>query len=172
MDNVQVRNDSLTGRPHNSNMNQPAVGRNKKGRKFQLKRIILSLLILLVVSSAVFFGLLVYRSNVSTTINSNEYQAVFFTNGQVYFGKLSIVNGNYMKLSNVFYIQTPDKTTDLQSSSSTTSANLELIKLGNEVHGPEDAMVINKDQVLFFENIKNDGKVTDSITKYYTQSKQ
>ena len=149
MDNVQVRNDSLTGRPHNSNMNQPAGGRNKKGRKFQLKRIILSLLILLAVSSA-----------------------VFFTNGQVYFGKLSIVNGNYMKLSHVFYIQTPDKTADIQSSANTASANLELIKLGNEVHGPEDAMVINKDQVLFFENIKNDGKVTDSITKYYTQSKQ
>jgi hypothetical protein len=41
-----------------------------------------------------------------------------------------------------------------------------LIKLGNEVHGPEDSMVIERSQVLFFENLKNDGKVVDSINKY------
>jgi hypothetical protein len=125
------------------------------------------------VSVLVFVGLLMYRSNVSSTINSNEYQAVFFTNGQVYFGKLQVVNGSYMRLSDVFYIQTPsDSSSNPQTSTSASTANLELIKLGNEVHGPEDAMVINKDQVLFFENIKNDGKVTDSISKYYNSQKQ
>lgn len=149
---------------------QAGGGQNKKRKKFGLKRAMMSVLVVIVVSIAVFFGLMMYRSNVSSTINSSEYQAVFFTNGQVYFGKLKVVNDRYMKLSDVFYIQTPtDGTSDPQASDATSNANLELIKLGNEVHGPEDAMVINQDQILFFENIKNDGKVTDSITKYYNQ---
>jgi ABC-type Zn uptake system ZnuABC Zn-binding protein ZnuA len=43
---------------------------------------------------------------------------------------------------------------------------VQLIKLGSEVHGPEDAMMIAKAQVLFYENLKPDGKVAQSISKY------
>ena len=43
---------------------------------------------------------------------------------------------------------------------------LSLVKLGNELHSPEDRMMINKDQVVFVEDLKNDSKVTDAITRY------
>ncbi len=103
-----------------------------------------------------------------TSIDSKKYQAVFFTNGQVYFGKLTYEKGEYMKLSNVFYIQPSSSANGNKSaqSSSTTSSSMQLIKLGDEVHGPEDAMMIAKSQVLFYENLRDDGKVAQQIQKY------
>jgi hypothetical protein len=105
----------------------------------------------------------------ATAIDTSKYQAVFFTNGQVYFGKLQSFNDQYLKLTDIFYLQaqSTDSTKDANpQSTSSDQNNVQLIKLGNEVHGPEDQMVISKDQVLFFENLKPDGKVAQSIEKY------
>lgn len=101
-------------------------------------------------------------------IDTNKYQAVFFTNGQVYFGKLQPVNGEYIQLTDIYYLQTQSGSTDSKNPQETTSdnGNVQLIKLGDEVHGPEDKMIISKDQVLFYENLKSDGKVAQSISKY------
>ncbi len=101
-------------------------------------------------------------------IDTNKYQAVFFTNGQVYFGKLSLLNDEYMKLTDIFYLQTQSsdgEETNPQQTSSDES-NVQLIKLGDEIHGPEDEMILSKDQVLFYENLKTDGKVANSIQEY------
>lgn len=104
----------------------------------------------------------------SEAIKSDKNQAVFFASGQVYFGKLEVVNSNYLKLSDVFYVQsgaTTDKP-DGKNPQQPADGELELIKLGKEVHGPEDAMIINRDQVLFFENLTDDGKVSQLIQNY------
>ena len=101
-------------------------------------------------------------------IDGGKYQAVFFTNGQVYFGKLAVVGGGSLKLTDVFYLQTESSTDDsgsLQEASSDQN-NVQLIKLGSEIHGPEDEMIISKEQVLFYENLKTDGKVAQSIDQY------
>ena len=101
-------------------------------------------------------------------IDSSKYQAVFFTNGQVYFGKLKNQGSDYLHLSDVYYLQTnADATSENpQQSTSTDQGNVQLIKLGDEIHGPEDEMIISKDQVLFYENLKTDGKVSQSIQEY------
>lgn len=111
----------------------------------------------------------------AVSINTNEYQAVFLTNGTVYFGKLHMMSNGYMKLTNVFYIQSDSTSSSSSASSanpqsSSSSSDMKLVKLGNEVHGPEDAMMINRDQVTFFENLKSTGKVTQTITSYYKQN--
>ena len=108
-------------------------------------------------------------SGSASVIDSSKYQAVFFTNGQVYFGKLSPVNGDYMRLKNVYYLQNKSESTNEtspQSASAQTASDVELIKLGNEIHGPEDEMLISKDQVLFFENLKPAGTVSQTITNF------
>ncbi|QHN43285.1 hypothetical protein GII36_05560 [Candidatus Mycosynbacter amalyticus] len=109
----------------------------------------------------------------SPAIDSDKYQAVFFTNGQVYFGKLQTLNGEYLKLTDIYYLQSQQTATQDQSNPQQTTdkqnqdqSKVQLIKLGDEIHGPEDAMVISKDQVLFYENIKPDGKVAQSIDQY------
>jgi hypothetical protein len=119
-----------------------------------------------------------YNKFVGSPIDSSKYQAVFLTNGQVYFGKLQKSVDNYYKLTDVFYLQATQAKTDstneadAQNPQTTSSqAGVQLIKLGNEVHGPEDSMVIDRSQVLFIENLKKDGKVVDSIDKYKKENK-
>jgi hypothetical protein len=137
-----------------------------------LKRIILAVVIILVVIGLGFFGWTALNNKNqanATAIDTSKYQAVFFTNGQVYFGKLQAFNDQYLKLTNIYYLQTQTASTTGSSNpqtSSSDSGNVQLIKLGSEIHGPEDQMVISKDQVLFYENLKPDGKVAQSIANY------
>ncbi len=82
------------------------------------------------------------------------WQSVFLENGQVYFGKLSNISDEYVALSNVYYLK---EASDLQG------ANLNLVKLGGELHGPEDVMYIRKDSISFWENMKPTSRVVQSI---------
>jgi len=147
-------------------------GTAKKSGKSSLKggkttKIIVTVIVVIAVAVLGFW--LWSRSTVAATIDSSKYQAVFFTNGQVYFGKLAPVNSEYFRLTDVFYIQQSSKTDNPQETTD-QSSDIELIKLGKEVHGPQDAMIISKQQVLFFENLTDEGKVTQSITKYNEKS--
>lgn len=149
----------------------PPFDERKKRRS--LKRMLLPVIILIVILVIGFFGWSAWSKShaaATTGIDTSKYQAVFFTNGQVYFGKLQAFNGDYLKLTDIFYLQTQSNSSTAGSTnpqtSSTDSSSVQLIKLGSEVHGPEDAMMIAKDQVLFYENLKPDGKVAQSIDKY------
>lgn len=112
--------------------------------------------------------------SVDTAIDTGKYQAVFFTNGQVYFGKLQPFTSDNMKLTDIYYLQSQQSTTDAAKTSknpqetSTDQGNVQLIKLGDEIHGPDDMMILSKSQVLFYENLKTDSKVAQSIQKYKT----
>jgi hypothetical protein len=159
MDNVPVHVN------HGAAAGEPS-GRRGKNRRIRKRVVIISAGVIIAVAVIVLAILTIYRSSVGSLINTSEYQAVFFTNGQVYFGKLQSLNGNYMKLTDIFYLQTSTDPTNPQQTSTDPSANVQLIKLGSEIHGPDDEMVINRDQVLFFENLKPDGKVSQSIATY------
>lgn len=129
--------------------------RNKKrSKKWLILAIIAAVVVVLSLWWFVFKG-------ASAEIQGGKYQAVFLSNGQVYFGKMSFVGTGYIKLTNVFYIQSSSDVQDTKASSANT--DMQLIKLGNEIHGPQDSMIINRDQVLFFENLKDDGKVVETI---------
>lgn len=107
-------------------------------------------------------------------IDSSKYQAVFLTNGQVYFGKLSRVGSDTYKLNKIFYLQASQtESSDANNPQKTSSSNsdVQLIKLGSEVHGPDDQMVIDKGQVLFYENLTKEGKVAKTIEQYYADKK-
>lgn len=101
-------------------------------------------------------------------IDSGRYQAVFLSNGQVYFGKLK-VKGDYYVLTDIYYLQSStDTATSTDDPQDTATSDVKLIKLGTEVHGPEDEMVIARDQVLFFENLQEaeNSNVVKSINSY------
>lgn len=112
-----------------------------------------------------------------SAIQRDKYQAVFLTNGQVYFGKLTSASGVSMQLTDVYYLQVQQ---DVQGETSTEQAQagaeaakdesqVSLAKLGNELHGPEDAMQINRDQVLFWENLTDNSKVVTAIKQHTGQ---
>lgn len=97
-------------------------------------------------------------------INKDAYQAVFLEGGQTYFGKLSVVNQQYLQLSDVYYLQDQqDQADEAIQNASRTQENVQLIKLGGEIHGPEDEMIIAQSKVMYYENLKEDGKVVRSI---------
>jgi hypothetical protein len=146
--------------------------RAQKGVKAPKRRWFWPLTILIIVLALVggWFAWSQFQNGPSA-IDSSKYQAVFFTNGQVYFGKLHQFNHEQLKLTDIYYLQTQTGSgTDSKNPQQTSSdqSNVQLIKLGNEIHGPEDEMIISKDQVLFYENLKPDGKVAQSISKYKT----
>ena len=136
----------------------------KSKKRFVLPILIAIVVIILGISG---FVALSKKTNGAAGIDSSKYQAVFFTNGQVYFGKLSAFNDGSLKLTNIFYLQTQNAQEETDSKNpqktSTDQSNVQLIKLGNEVHGPEDEMIISKEQVLFYEKLKPDGKVSQTI---------
>ena len=135
-----------------------------------MKPIIIGVRAVLILVVAIVGWMLFKGGDPASGINTGRYQAVFFTNGQVYFGKLQSFNHDYMKLTDIYYLQTQSgEAADSKNPQKTTNddqGNVQLIKLGDEIHGPEDEMIIAKDQMLFFENLKTDGKVAESIKKY------
>jgi len=128
---------------------------------------IIAAVLLLAVVAGLAFWLMSKESSVSAQINQDKYQAVFFTNGQVYFGKLSPIGDDYFKLKDVYYLQADsEKSKNPQETTKQDAGDVQLIKLGSEIHGPEDEMTISENQMLFFENIKDDGDVGKSISEY------
>jgi hypothetical protein len=161
--------------PVRANTSAGSNDSKKKLKKPGAKQLVIGLIILAVLAIGAVGASWAYKMSTGATIDTGKYQAVFFTNGQVYFGKLSSLNGGYMKLTDIYYLQAQASQTNSdnpQQTSNQAASDVQLIKLGNEVHGPVDEMIISKDQVLFFENLKNDGKVTQSISKYKAENKK
>lgn len=93
-------------------------------------------------------------------LDPDAYQAVFLTGGQVYFGRLSIYGNDYILLSDVFYLPQQEPQSEANEG--------QLIKRGNELHGPREPMIIPVGQVLFIENLKPDAPVVTAIRKYHS----
>jgi hypothetical protein len=91
------------------------------------------------------------------------YQAVFLTNGQAYFGKLTVRSLEYIQLQDVYYLVANPQAND--SAEADRARKSQLVKLGSEVHGPLDVMYIPTKQILFWENLKDDSQVVQAILK-------
>ncbi len=94
----------------------------------------------------------------SQQINAGEYQAVYLNNGQMYFGKLQNTEGTYLYLKAPYM---PESTTN--STTGATDATSTLVPVKNKLWGPEDSIAIRADQVAFWQNLRDDSKVTQAI---------
>jgi hypothetical protein len=105
----------------------------------------------------------------SKYVNDKQYQAVFLTNGQVYFGNVKQISSDFIRLQNIYYL-TQNTTTDTKGNT-TTDGNYTLVKLGcQQIHDPVDEMVIERSQVSFWENLNDKGKVVTSIKQFVQQN--
>lgn len=97
-----------------------------------------------------------------------DWQAVFLSNGQVYFGQIEKQNQVEVVMKDIYYLQVtrPLQQTAEGEQQANAQGELSLVKLGNELHGPTDAMHINRDQVLFVEDLKDDSNVVTAIANY------
>lgn len=112
------------------------------------------------------------RNKEDQFVDTGKYQAVFLNGGQVYFGKVTNLNKDYMTLTNIYYL-TPNQAVQSDSSKNSNSANnFTIRKLGCELHRPQDVMVIDHSQIIFWENLKDDSSentVPGAIKKLASQ---
>ncbi len=105
-------------------------------------------------------GLVCATSYLLDSRESRQYQAVFLDNGQVYFGKLSGKNQTYLTLRDVYYFQVDPVT---NQASDPGNPDLSLVRLGSELHGPENKMEILRDRVLLIEELRDNSRVIRAI---------
>lgn len=137
------------------------------------RNLFVGIIILAIIVVAGFFanqryGFLANTSTAGVNFSSDAYHAVFLSNNQVYFGKVKTAGSEFLKLNDIYYLiikqplqqQTPPEGGEQPKPAYT------VVKLGNELHGPKDEMTINREQVLFIEELKNDSKVVSAITEF------
>ena len=148
-------------------MAQPPVAPQKSGLANKMIAIVAVIVVILIglflVSKYTNWNILnVNKGNAS----ASGWQAVFLTNGQVYFGQITKSSEKSVVLEDVYYLQVAQSPQPAPEGAAAQANNLSLVKLGNELHGPKDAMKINMSQVLFTEELKADSKVVDAIVRY------
>lgn len=95
---------------------------------------------------------------------SDRYQAVFLDNGQAFFGKLKNVSGEYLIVENAYRAQSQQLPQDATEAQKQANANnVSLIKVGKEVYGPENVVRIRAEQVVFWQNLEPNSKVSKAI---------
>lgn len=152
---------------------QPPVNKTDRGSKATKAGQILMLVIISALALALVLALIFSGGKESYSendlIEQDKYQAVFLNSqdGQVYFGKLDVYNDDLYYLSDIYYVRVenpvqPEGANQQQQQ----QANISLAKLGKELHGPEDAMYISRDKVLYWENLTEEGQVVTAIKDF------
>jgi len=161
--------------PPHPNHQAPVRPPRKKHINWEERTVRIELFILLVGIALLLGALSLYlgfSANNSTSefdkVSKDKYQAVFLNGGissgsvvySTYFGHIVKLNSQYLVLQNVFFL------TNDQSSQNGQSAP-QLSKLGcQQLHAPYDEMIINRNQIAFWENLQDSGKVTQGIQQY------
>ena len=109
----------------------------------------------------------------SKIVDGNKLQAVFLNGGQVYFGNITELNDKYFQMNNIYYLRVNQTVQPNQTNAQgqqQAQNDISLVKLGCELHGPADEMQINREQVIFWENLKDDGQVAKAVADYKKQN--
>jgi hypothetical protein len=159
--------------------NSAAGNFNKKGKrsgdKGEWSRIItVALTVIVAILIIGVIGVIVSGSNVKSEdkyVDSNKLQAVFLNTGQVYFGHIKSLNKQYFVVTDIYYLQaTNSNGSSASAGANNSSSNVTLVKLGCELHEPYDQMVINSDQVTFWENLQDNGQVAKAVSTFQKQN--
>ena len=158
-------------RPETSNLGLSGRSAKRPENSSWVKGLITLVIVLVVIAGGIYliFDFSGSGGIFSRTGLQSDWQAVFLTNGQVYFGKVVKMDKESVMLTNIYYLQVV--TQPLQRSvegeaEQQPEQRLTLIKLGNEIHGPRDEMIINRDHVVIIEDLRNDGRVVQAISDY------
>ena len=154
-----------------SEANIPAVGSSRSGaiavkkmNSVHQPKVIATVLVIILLLLAGSGGWLFYQTKLSRL--EKEWQAVFLTNGQVYFGHVKKQNNNEIVVEDIYYLQVVRPLQQGDSAPAEGQGELTLVKLGNELHKPTDKMYINRQHVLFMEDLKDDSNVVQAIINY------
>ncbi len=130
---------------------------------FSLTRLFSFVAVIIVLAALVYFVKIGGAGVSSIQPKKDTYQAVFLPNNQLYFGKLEIAPDMYI-LHDIYYLQSNRNPSAGKDESEKN--NIQLIKFGEELHGPEDALYMERTQVLFWENLKPDSKIIQAVKQH------
>ncbi len=144
--------------------------KNNDGKVWRIASVVLLFGVTLLFASLIAYLAIVRpagHANQGKYVDTSKFQAVFLNGGQVYFGKIQTTNDKYIRMSDIYYLRVNQQ---VQPNGQTANGDVQLVKLGCELHGPDDQMVINNDQIIFWENLKNDGQVAQAVAKYIKEN--
>lgn len=113
------------------------------------------------------------------------YVAVYLDNGKVYFGKISEPESAESVLSDVFYLSVSgpgEQSSSLAEKQKTSSskpgeeqatvvttpqAEFQLVRITDQFQAPTDRLTISRDHILYWEELAQDSKVVQAITKFH-----
>lgn len=152
--------------------------KGKKGLKVAITLVIIIVVLLLVgylvdkYTNLNLLGTNDVKPAATLVYNKDNFYAVFLSNGQVYFGKVTESTNDFTLLENIYYLQVSNALQQVPPAETEQQPQLTLVKLGNELHGPEDYMKINNSHIVFVEELKNNGKVVEAINQYAANNPQ
>lgn len=76
-----------------------------------------------------------------------QYQAIFLTNGQTYFGRYYDRIGAYAKIEDVYYLQ------QVAGADANAPTDTRIVRRGRELHEPASRMLVPKSAILFVEDL-------------------
>jgi hypothetical protein len=145
--------------------------KRNRGEMWRIGNVVLAAVIVLLIGAVI---LLIAAGGNNTKaeaklVDSNKLQAVFLNTGQVYFGNIKTLNNKYFVVTNIYYLQTSGSNAS-GASDAKANTSVSLVKLGCELHEPYDQMVINRDQVTFWENLQDNGQVAKAVQTFQKQN--
>ncbi len=134
----------------------PKKSKSAKVLTKKMQRIMLGAAVVLV---AAIVTIVIMKSQPLQAIDSAKFQVVYLTNGQAYFGKLQNTNGDFL------IMQSPYITQSVANSDNETSTDTQttLLKVTDQLYGPDDSIAIKASQVTFWQNLRDDSKVSQAI---------
>jgi len=94
------------------------------------------------------------------TSSNDVYRAVFLDNGEVYFGKTYNGGKGYLRLNDVYYFKVG------QVIDENIQPDVQLMKLGSEIHQPKGFLDINRQHILFIQELSADSKILNLIQNF------
>lgn len=144
-------------RPRAMDITTPRRNDNARRRWKMTRRNVIVTLIAVIIIAGMTAGLYWYKHRNDQVVMGGRYQVVYLLSGQVYFGKLQNVSGEYLTLKNVYTLE--NNASDEPTAENTSN----ILQVSRQVYGPEDSMAIRADQVQFWQNLRSDSKVAQAI---------
>lgn len=113
------------------------------------------LLVVIVLSAGTYFFQQAWQKHQ----RKQYYQAVFLTNDQVYYGHLRSWSNDQVLLTDVYYAQAASDTEVKDA----TQPKFLLVKLRDQATGPQDKLFINREHILYVQDLRPDSQIVQVI---------
>jgi hypothetical protein len=105
--------------------------------------------------------------------NSNNVNLAV-TNGQTYFGRLERFGPSTVVLFDAYYLQVGETTTTetadaTADATATDGSNLQLKKLSDDFHQPNNYLVLNRDHILYWQHLSDSSPIIEAMVEYQSQ---